>query len=431
MEMNDMILMSVDDHIIEPPDMFDNHLPAKYKDDAPQLVHGQRRRHVEVPRPSSSPTSHSTPSPDGPGGVRPGARGTRRDPARLLRRRRTRQGHERRRCAGSMNFRPSPVSPPVCSPPRIPISPGAGTGLQRLAHRRVVREHPGRFIPMGLPVIWDAELCAGDPPQFQEGRAFADIHRKPCCTGLSEFPLGLLGSGLAGSRRHRHGDVRAHRVIGQAVDPAVDSPPDVMITLQPMNIVNAAADLLWSAPIKKYKDLKIALSEGGTGWIPYFLERVDRTFDMHSTWTLQNFGGKLPSEVFREHFLTCFISDPLGVKLRHEIGVDNISWEMDYPHSDSMWPNAPEELWNVFSRRRFPTTDQQDHLREHHEVVQLRPVQTHPEGAVHRRGPACAGGGSRRSIRALSHHQTSAEENLPRGAADSGRRRAADVTPQT
>ena len=42
--------------------------------------------------------------------------------------------------------------------------------------------------------------------------------------------------------------------------------------------------------------------------------------------------------------MTCFISDPIGVKNRHEIGVDNICWEMDYPHSDSMWPGAPEEL---------------------------------------------------------------------------------------
>jgi len=39
---------------------------------------------------------------------------------------------------------------------------------------------------------------------------------------------------------------------------AADAPMDVMITLQPMNIVQAAADLLWSKPIKKYKDLKIA-----------------------------------------------------------------------------------------------------------------------------------------------------------------------------
>jgi hypothetical protein len=46
--------------------------------------------------------------------------------------------------------------------------------------------------------------------------------------------------------------------------------------------------------------------------------------------------------VFRQHFLTCFISDPIGVQLRHQIGIDNIAWECDYPHSDSIFPDAPE-----------------------------------------------------------------------------------------
>ena len=120
-------------------------------------------------------------------------------------------------------------------------------------------------------------------------------------------------------------DERAHRVLGRLAITAPDAPMDVMITLvTPMNIVQAAADLLWSKPIKKHPDLKIALSEGGTGWIPYFLERADRTYEMHSTWTSQDFTGKLPSEAFREHFLTCFISDPIGVRLRREIGADNI-----------------------------------------------------------------------------------------------------------
>ena len=136
---------------------------------------------------------------------------------------------------------------------------------------------------------------------------------------------------------------------GRLSVPAADCPPDVMITLQPMNIQSAAADLLWSRVFRAFPNLRVALSEGGTGWIPYFLERVDRTYEMHHAWTLQDFGGRLPSEVFREHFLTCFISDPVGVELRGRIGIDNISWEADYPHSDSMWPNAPEELVEVFN----------------------------------------------------------------------------------
>jgi hypothetical protein len=130
-----------------------------------------------------------------------------------------------------------------------------------------------------------------------------------------------------------------------------------MITLQPMNIQSAAADLLWSRVLKTYPDLRVALSEGGTGWVPYFLSRVDRTFEMHHAWTLQDFGGRLPSEVFREHFLTCFISDPVGIALRDEIGIDNIAWEADYPHSDSMWPSAPEELGVEFAKYAVPASD--------------------------------------------------------------------------
>ena len=122
-----------------------------------------------------------------------------------------------------------------------------------------------------------------------------------------------------------------------------------MITLQPMNIQSAAADLLWSRVLKEFPAIRIALSEGGTGWVPYFLERVDRTYEMHHLWTGQDFGDRLPSDVFRQHFLTCFISDHTGVHLRNEIGIDNISWECDYPHSDSAWPDAPEELAQVMT----------------------------------------------------------------------------------
>ena len=135
---------------------------------------------------------------------------------------------------------------------------------------------------------------------------------------------------------------------GQLVITAPDAPMDVMIQMQPMNVSTAASDLLWSTVPRRYPDLRIALSEGGTGWVPYFMDRADKTYDMHHLWTGQDFGDLKPSDVFRRNFLTCFITDPVGVILRHEIGIDNICWEMDYPHSDSNWPTAPEELSEVF-----------------------------------------------------------------------------------
>jgi predicted TIM-barrel fold metal-dependent hydrolase len=125
---------------------------------------------------------------------------------------------------------------------------------------------------------------------------------------------------------------------------ALDAPMDVMITLQPMNIVQAAADLMYSPVFKRYPDVTVALSEGGIGWVPYFLERLDHTYTTHKAWTFADFGDKLPSEVFLERVILCFIEDDFGTRHAREIGTDRICIETDYPHSDAIWPNAPERL---------------------------------------------------------------------------------------
>src|SRR3954463_14719687 len=108
------------------------------------------------------------------------------------------------------------------------------------------------------------------------------------------------------------------------VIPASDAPIDVLITLQPVNIVQAAADLLWSPVLRKFPDLKFAMSEGGIGWIPYFYDRADWIYTRHRQWTGQDFGDKLPSEVFRERAGTCFIEDPGGIDGRPRVGRETI-----------------------------------------------------------------------------------------------------------
>ncbi|WP_095176453.1 amidohydrolase family protein [Mycolicibacterium thermoresistibile] len=358
MQKDDMILISVDDHTVEPPDMFRNHLPRKYLDDAPRLVHNPdgsdtwQFRDVVIPNVALNavagrPKEEYGLEPQGLDEIRPGCW----------------QVDER---VKDMNA--GGILASICFPSfpgfagRLFVTEDSefSLALVRAYNDWHIEEwcgaYPGRFIPMALPVIWDPQLCADEIRRvaakgvhaltFTENPAamgypsFHDLdYWKPMWEALCDTDM-VLNVHIGSS--------------GKLAITAPDAPMDVMITLQPMNIVQAAADLLWSAPIKKYPDLKIALSEGGTGWIPYFLERVDRTYDMHSTWTHQDFGGKLPSEVFREHFLTCFISDPVGVQLRHRIGIDNICWEADYPHSDSMWPGAPEELWEVLTANNVP-----------------------------------------------------------------------------
>jgi predicted TIM-barrel fold metal-dependent hydrolase len=124
---------------------------------------------------------------------------------------------------------------------------------------------------------------------------------------------------------------------------APDGDMFIAIALFGMNSMMATVDLLFSDVFYKFPALKIALSEGGIGWMPYLLERVDYSWGRHKYWCQIN-ADKLPSELFREHIYGCFISDRSGIEQRHRIGVDNIMFESDYPHSDSNWPHTRKLL---------------------------------------------------------------------------------------
>ncbi len=351
---DDFILVSVDDHLIEPPDIFVNHLGAEYHERAPKLVRNDEGNDVWVfgkvvietaalNAVAGRPREEYGLEPQSLDEVRPGCYDV----------------HERVKdmnaggVLASMNF---PSFPTFTARTFLSEDRDLSDALVRAYNDWHIDEwcgaYPGRFIPMAVPMIWDAEATAGEIRRTAaKGNHSLSFTENPAALGYPSFhdeywdPVWRACCDTATVLSIHLGS------SGKMVIPAIDSPPDVMITLQPMNIQSAAADLLWSRVLRKFPALRVALSEGGTGWIPYFLERVDRTFDMHRAWTLQDFGGKLPSEVFREHFLTCFISDPVGVALRESIGIDNIAWEADYPHSDSMWPDAPEELGRVFDAK--------------------------------------------------------------------------------
>ena len=134
--------------------------------------------------------------------------------------------------------------------------------------------------------------------------------------------------------------------IGQgfaAINSAPKAPIDNMIIISNQISLIAAQDLLWGPAFQNWPDLKVAWSEGGIGWIPFYLNRCDRHYK-NQRWLGHDFGDKLPSDLFREHSLACYISDPTALKVREDIGMDIIAWECDYPHSDCIWPDAPETL---------------------------------------------------------------------------------------
>jgi predicted TIM-barrel fold metal-dependent hydrolase len=361
MNVGDMVLISVDDHLVEPPGLFEGRLPAKYADQAPRVEHtddgndvwvfaGQQIPNIGLNAVAGRPKEEYGVNPTAFDEMRPGCYDV--------------DERVKDMSAGG-------VLACMC----FPSFPSFSGRLFMACDDRDLSlavlqayndwhidewcgSHPGRFIPMALPVLWDPELCAAEIRRVaKKGCHSITFTENPAALDMPSFhsdfwdPMwrALVDEGTI---------LNVHLgSSGRLAVTAPDAPMDVMITLQPMNICMAAADLVWSRVFKEYPDLRVALSEGGTGWIPYFLDRLDRTYDMHHLWTGQDFGDELPSDVFRRHILTCFIADPIGMALRDMIGVDNICWEQDYPHSDSSWPRAPEELHAVATQYQVPDTD--------------------------------------------------------------------------
>jgi len=129
----------------------------------------------------------------------------------------------------------------------------------------------------------------------------------------------------------------------QASPEAMTTNFTVGISLFALNSMTAMTELILSPVFHNYPNLKVALSEGGIGWMPYMLERIEYVWERHRWYNDVNRDVR-PSEVFKDHVYGCFISDNAGIEARHRIGVDNLMFESDYPHSDSQWPHTRKIL---------------------------------------------------------------------------------------
>ena len=158
----------------------------------------------------------------------------------------------------------------------------------------------------------------------------------------------------AGRDQPDRGDALRQRRI--PASDRTEAPFAVMITLMGTTSMAAATELIFSPVFHKHPNLKVAFSEGGVGWMPYLVERADYVWRKHKYY--QNIHPTVaPSELFRRNIAGCFIEDEVGMAMRYEIGIDNITWECDYRHSDSSGPRAvrePRRCWPKCPMRRPP-----------------------------------------------------------------------------
>lgn len=205
-------------------------------------------------------------------------------------------------------------------------------------------ESGGRLIPLCIVPLWDPELAAAEVRR--------NAARGVTAVTFSEAPYHLGLPSIHDADRHWDPFLAACAETGTTVcvhigsgsvmpSTSKDAPAAVGSTLTFNNAMGALTDWLFSVVFDRFPTITLALSEAQIGWIPYILERADVVWEHNRGW-----GGVAdrisdpPSTYFPRHVYACFFQDAFGLRNVDVIGVDNVTFETDFPHSDSTWPHT-------------------------------------------------------------------------------------------
>lgn len=115
----------------------------------------------------------------------------------------------------------------------------------------------------------------------------------------------------------------------------------------PQELQLTLADLICRGVLERHPHLRLVSAEADTGWLAHFLVRLDRGQKRYAH--LNNLHLKMaPSEYFKRQVFATFINDPIGVATREFVGVENLMWSSDYPHTDSSWPHSRDVIEQDF-----------------------------------------------------------------------------------
>ncbi|MET0985391.1 MAG: amidohydrolase family protein [Steroidobacteraceae bacterium] len=356
MKLEDMIIISVDDHIVEPPDLFERFVPAKWRDKAPRIRKTKEGADVwqyekfvypnfALNAVAGRPREELGFEPSTYDQIRKGCW----DPKSRV---------------DDMNV--NGIASALCFGS---VTGMAGEMWMRATDKQAAyaclqayndwyledwcQAHPGRFIPMIQVPLWDVNLAVEEVRRAAKNGVtclsfpgLPELLKLPTIHDTYWYPLWktVVDEGVV---------LCFHIGTGGGSDHiSMESPIDAFLTKVGLSAYSTASEWLWSQTLRKFPDLRIVLSEGGVGWIPYMLERADLVYKNHGPWTRQSFGGKLPSEFFRERFYACFIEDEFALEVRNQVGIEIITYECDYPHADITWPGSPEQLWEDFAKAK-------------------------------------------------------------------------------
>ncbi|MXW58951.1 MAG: amidohydrolase [Acidimicrobiia bacterium] len=347
MNPDDLILISVDDHIAEPANMFEAHVPKKYKEHAPKVVtdeNGREQwyygklpgRNLGLNAVAGKPREHYNIDASRYDEMRPGCYNV----------------HERVRDMNAGGQLAGLNFPNWTGFSGQVLNEGPDPDLNDIMIKAYndwhidewVGAYPDRFIPCGILPLFDIDRAVAEVKRLADKGCHAvTFSENPAMLGMPSIHSGAWDP-LFAACSDLNTVLCCHLgSSSRSMGASADAPPSVPMTLSSALTISTLVELVWAEFWDRFPDLKFSLTEGDIGWIPYFMWRSEHVQDRHSGWTKHEFGiDGSPNGVFRKHILCCFINDRIGVKLLDEFNVDNLCWESDYPHSDGTWPQSPE-----------------------------------------------------------------------------------------
>jgi predicted TIM-barrel fold metal-dependent hydrolase len=104
---------------------------------------------------------------------------------------------------------------------------------------------------------------------------------------------------------------------------------------------------IFSGVAERFPRLKIVFAEAGIGGLNYVIAACDHEWETRRLWT--HGLATRPSEAVRRQMYVNFWFEAEGIKLREDIGLDNIMWESDFPHVASYYPRSWQEIERVLA----------------------------------------------------------------------------------
>ena len=342
-------VISVDDHLVEPPGMFEGRLPAGLQEQAPRIVE-QDGKEVW----SFDGGVYTQVGMNAVAGRRPES--VKLEPFRFE--------HMRPGCYdidarirdmdingvwASLNF-PSMITG-FCGRVFSQCSDAAlGKAVTRAWNDWFFDEwyspYPDRIIPMGITFLTDPEEGAREIRRNAErGFRSVTLPERPHRLGLPSLFLDYWEPII---RACAETDTVISLHVGSSgMNEYPEGAPSLAVGASLFGQLSlvACVEWVWSGWALRYPELKVSMAEGGIGWVAMLIDRLDNITDRSryaEDWDMR------ASDVLRRNFWFCTIDDPSTIETRHTIGVDRIMLETDYPHGDGTWPDTQaniEKYW--------------------------------------------------------------------------------------